>query len=120
LELSKNLAKVDGKENTVSTATIYPHIVKESAEPARLESHPRTRVALIVMDYLARGLSPEEIARHYPYLKLAEIHSAMAYYYDHQDEIDTEIQAELDQIENEASSRPRSPIWQKLKSKNLF
>lgn len=104
----------------MSTATIYRYIVKESAEPARLESHPRTRVALIVMDYLARGLSAEEIARHYPYLKLAEIHSAMAYYYDHQEEIDAEIQAELDQLENEASLSPRSTIWQKLKAKNLF
>ena len=95
----------------------YPHIVKANGDPARLESHPRTRVALIVMDYLARGLGPEEIARHYSYLKPAEIHSAMAYYYDHQEEIDAEIQAEIEQLEKEAESKPRSVIWQKLKAK---
>ena len=33
------------------------------------------------------------MVRHYPYLKLAEVHSAMAWYYDHQPEIDAEIQA---------------------------
>jgi hypothetical protein len=43
----------------------YPHIVKQPDEPARLERHPRTRVAMIVADYLYRGWSAEEIARQY-------------------------------------------------------
>ena len=74
---------------------------------------------MIVMDYLARGLGPEDMVRHYPYLKLAEVHSAMAYYHDHQQEIDTEIQAELEQLEQEAAGKPQSPIWLKLKAKGL-
>ena len=41
----------------------YPHIVKEPAHPARLERHPRTRVAMIVADYVWRGWSVEEIVR---------------------------------------------------------
>ena len=41
----------------MATAITYPHIVKEDGAAARLEGHPRTRVAMIVMDYLARGLS---------------------------------------------------------------
>ena len=47
----------------MSTITAYPHIVKEPGLPARLESHPRTRVAMIVMDYLGRGLGPEDIVQ---------------------------------------------------------
>jgi Protein of unknown function (DUF433) len=104
----------------MSLVASYPHIAKENRDPARLESHPRTRVAMIVMDYLARGLGPEEMVRHYPYLKLAEVHSAMAYYYDHQAEIDAEIQAELDLLERDAKKNEASPIWQKLKSKGLL
>ena len=104
----------------MTTALTYPHIVKENGAPACLESHPRTRVAMIVMDYLARGLGPEDIVRHYPYLNLAEVHSAMAYYHDHEQEIDAEIQAELDQLEQETSNKPRSPIWLKLKTKGLI
>jgi hypothetical protein len=42
----------------------YPHIVKKADEPARLESHPRTRVAMLVADCLWRGWSAEEIVRH--------------------------------------------------------
>ena len=68
-------------------ATSYPHIVKQDVQPAALEKHPRVRVAMIVMDYLAYGWSPDEIHRQHPHLTLAEVHSAMAYYYDHQDEI---------------------------------
>ena len=78
------------------------------------------RVAMIVMDYLARGLGPEELVRHYPYLKLAEVHAAMAYYYDNQAEIDAEIQAELDALGQEDRAQLRSPIWLTLKAKGLI
>src|SRR5258708_36166785 len=99
--------------------TVYPHIVKEPGSVARLERPPRTRVAMIVMDYRARGLGPEDLVRHYPYLTLAEVHAAMAYYYDHPEEIDAEIQAEIDQLEQDANTKPRSPVWLKLKAKGL-
>ncbi len=103
----------------MSAVTAYPHVIKEDGLPAHLESHPRTRVAMIVMDYLARGLGPEDLVRHYPYLKLAEVHAAMGYYHDHQAEIDAEIQAELDQLQAEAKTTTPSAIWLKLKAKGL-
>ena len=59
----------------------YPHILKHPDAPARLECQPRTRVAMIVADYLYRGWSAEEIARQYRYLSLAEIHAALTYYF---------------------------------------
>jgi Protein of unknown function (DUF433) len=105
---------------TMSTITAYPHIVKEPGAPARLESHPRTRVAMIVMDYLGRGLGPEDIVRHYPYLKLAEVHAAMTYYHDHRAEIDAEIQDELDQLQDTADANSGSAIWQKLKASGVI
>jgi predicted nucleotidyltransferase len=104
----------------MSTIASYPHIVKEIGSPARLASHPRTRVAMIVMDYLGRGLGPEDIVRHYPYLTLAEVHSAMTYYHDHRDEIDAEIRDELDQLKDSADANSRSAIWQKLKAAGVI
>ena len=103
----------------MATATAYPHLVKEPGTAARLESHPRTRVATIVMDYLARGLGPEDMVRHYPYLTLAEVHAAMTYYHDHPAEIDAEIQAELDQIAATPNPNPKSAVWLKVKAKGL-
>ena len=61
-------------------------------------------------------LAPEEIVGHYPYLKLAEVHSAMTYYHDHRDEIDAEIQGEVDQLKDSAEANSRSAVWQKLKA----
>jgi hypothetical protein len=95
----------------MSAPTTHPYITTNSDGIARLESHPRTRVAQIVMDYLAHGWSPEEICRHYPYLTFAEIHAAMVYYYDHQDQIDAEIRSELEQVEEFRQTAGQSPFF---------
>ena len=92
---------------------------QEPGSAARLERHPRTRVAMIVMDYRARGLGPEDLVRHYPYLTLAEVHAAMGYYHDHKDEIDAEIQAELDELARSPNPNPRSAPWLRLKAQGL-
>jgi uncharacterized protein (DUF433 family) len=110
---------LNSSQETAMTALKYPHIVKD-AQSARLERHPRLRVSMIVSHYLAHGRSPEEICLHLPHLTLSEVSSAMAYYFDHQQEIDDEIQEELKHLDEEASVKPRSPIWLKLKAKGLI
>ena len=97
-------------------AIAYPHIIKEDGKPARIESHPRVRVAQIVMDYLAYGWSADEIHRQHPQLALAEVHAAMGYYYDNQAEIDAEIVAELEEVDRVLTDKARSPVWLKLKA----
>lgn len=98
----------------------YPHIEKPEGEPARLQRLPRIRVAQIVMDYLAYGWSPDEMCRQHPYLLPAEAHAAMTYYFDHQDEIDREIQAEWQQVQQDRSQAARSPFFLRLKAKGLL
>lgn len=82
--------------------TTYPHVEKPAGEPARIKRFPRFRVSLLVSGHLAFGWSAEELCRQYPELKASEVYSALAYYYDHIDEIDAEIQTELDQLRDEA------------------
>ena len=88
----------------------YPHILEKVGQPACLERWPRVRVAQIVMDHVAHAWTPEEIARQYPHLSLSEIHSAFAYYYDHQDLIDHEIREELHQANLNAATARQSPL----------
>ncbi len=95
---------------------IYPHIVKLPNEPARLDCHPRTRVAMIVADYLCRGWSAEEIARQYAYLALAEVHAALTYYFDHQQEIENELAAEDQDVEAWKQTHPTSSLLLRLKT----
>ncbi len=50
---------------------------------------------MIVAVYLGHGWSADQIAEQYPHLKLSEIHSAMAYYFDHPDEIHRTLEEEI-------------------------
>lgn len=94
----------------------YPHIAKKEGEPARLESHPRTRVAQIVLDHLGQGWSADEIHRQHPYLSLAEIHGALSYYFDHAEEIDQEIEQEWKESLSLDSRTADSVVGKRLKA----
>lgn len=101
-------------------ALSYPHIEKKGDQPARLQRLPRIRVAQIVMDYLAYGWSVEEICRQHLYLKPAEAHAAMGYYFDHQEEIDQEITQEWEQVQGNTTQVSRSPFYARMKAKGLL
>jgi uncharacterized protein (DUF433 family) len=98
----------------------YPHIEKIAGQPAYLQRFPRIRVAQIVMDYLAHGWSVEEICRQHPYLLPAEAHAAMGYYFDCQEEIDSEIQSEWEQVQQNKSQRFNSPFVIRMRAKGLL
>jgi hypothetical protein len=98
----------------------YPHIEKPADEPARLGRIPRVRVAQIVTDYLAFGWSPDEMCRQHPYLTPAEAHAAMAYYFDHQPEIDAEISAELSDVDRAHRAAQDSPLRLRLRAKGML
>ncbi len=104
----------------MAVAVTYPHIVKSEGSPARLERLPRIRVAQIVIDYLNHGWSADEICIHYPHLKLAEIHSAMAYYFDHQAEIDGEIDQEQRLIAKSRQNAKPTPVELRLRAQGLL
>lgn len=48
-------------------------------------------VRSVVGYVLRQGLTPEELVREFPFLTLAQVHDALSYYYDHQAELDAEI-----------------------------
>jgi Protein of unknown function (DUF433) len=98
----------------------YPHIEKTEGSPARLRQLPRIRVAQIVIDYLNHGWSAEEICIHYPHLKLAEVHTAMAYYFDHRAEIDAEIDKEQKLIEASRQSAKPTSVELRLRAQGLL
>lgn len=100
----------------MSVEVSYPHIVKAPGEPARLERHKRARVSQIALDYTEYGWSPDEIQRQHPYLTLAEVHSALAYYFDHVEEIDREIEEEWKESQRLAKATPSAPFLARLKA----
>ena len=51
----------------------------------------KTKVIEVIVDHLTYGHSPEEIQLQHPHLSLAQVHAAFAYYYDHQVEVDEQL-----------------------------
>lgn len=65
---------------------------------------------------IGRGYSPAQIvAEIFPTLTLAQVHSALAYYYDHQPEIDREINEEDADIRQRAQA-DQPPAAQRLRA----
>jgi hypothetical protein len=98
----------------------YPHIEKAPGDTARLKRLPRIRVMQIVIDYLNHGWSADEICIHYPHLRRAEVHSAMAYYFDHQAEIDAEIEHEQHLIDESRANAKPTPAELRLRKLGLL
>lgn len=75
----------------------------------------RVKVIEVVLDKLAHGSSPEEIHFQYPHLSLAQIHAALAYYYDHQTELEDEIQRRWQEVNALAAQEEESPLQARLR-----
>ena len=75
-----------------------------------------TKVKEIVLDKLAYGWSPEEMHFQHPHLSMAQVHAALAYYYENQDKIDEEIRRDLEEVEQLRSQTESSELRSKLQS----
>ena len=71
----------------------------------RIAGH-RIRVQDVVVWHEVWGLSPEEIVTQYPQLTLAQVHAALAYYYDHRNDIRQQMQDAEAQIEDFKQQHP--------------
>ena len=92
----------------------YPHISLDSASVPMLTG-TRVKVVEVVLDHLAHGSDAEEIQRQFPQLTLGQIHSALAYYYDHQEEVDQDIARRLQKVGEIQSRLGDSPLARRLK-----
>lgn len=72
---------------------IHGHIevVEGAGGPKARISGSRIRVEDIAVWHEKLGISPDEIVLHHPTLTLADIYAALAYYWDHRDEIEREM-----------------------------
>ena len=57
----------------------------------------------------------EATAAAYPHLTLAQLHAAMSYYYDHQEEIDKAIRGDKEFAEEFLRKNPEAPITKRLR-----
>ena len=74
----------------------------------------RIRVWDVYVHHERLGKSPDEIVRAYPHITLADVHAALAYYWDHKDQIDQQMRDADEFVAQLQDSNEVSPLAQKL------
>ena len=80
----------------------------------RIAGH-RIRVQDVAIWHEKLGMSPDEIIDQYPTLTLADVYAALAYYWDHRDEIEQMI-ADEDAFVEELRRNAPSLLQEKLRT----
>ena len=78
-------------------------------EPRAYLAGTRVRVQDIAADYERHGLTADQIASEYPHLSLAQVHAALAYYFDNQDSVRQHMRddaAYLESVKSAVSAPP--------------
>ncbi len=93
------------------TATVYPYI---SANPDIAGGVPivsGTRVTVRrIAGYYQMGMNVDEILSALSHLRPSQVHSALAYYFDHQEEIEKDLEesSNIEYWENQALVHPQA------------
>ncbi len=85
-------------------------------QPRAYIAGTRVRVQDIYVMSEQQGLSADEIVRSLPHLTLAQVHSALAHYFAHRDQILQEIREDLAFVDQMKSQAQPSLLCEKLKS----
>jgi len=75
----------------------------------------RIRVMDIVIWYEHQGMTPDEIVDQFPTITLSDVHTALAYYYDHIEEIREDIRRN-DEVAEQFRSQYPSKVKEKRRS----
>ena len=74
------------------------------------------KVVELVSAMTAYGWTAEDLSHQYPHLTLAQIHAALAYYYDHQPALDAELERIARDDAAERGATLDSPLRQRLRA----
>ena len=78
------------------------------------------KVIELVTEHLAYGWSPEELKYQHPYLSMGQVYAALTYYWNHQQEMDQEIERIDQEVERLRDASLDSPGRRKLKARGLI
>jgi uncharacterized protein (DUF433 family) len=82
----------------------------------RIEGH-RIKVKHIAVCHERMGMCPDEIVTSHPTITLTLVHAALAYYYDHKDEIDADIEEGRRFVEELKAKSPPSKLQKLLQAR---
>lgn len=101
------------------TTTSYEHIRLDDKGIPHIAG-TTMKVVELVMAQKAYGWSPEELHFQHPYLTMSQVHSALAYYWEHKETLDTDIERRLDYAEQSRQEAGTSPLATRLRDEGLL
>lgn len=103
----------------MSTITGYKYLILNDSGTPVIEG-TTMKVVELILGNKAYGWSPEEMHFQYPHLSLGQIYSALAYYSDHQEEVEQELKKRLKEVNQlEKASKPSS-LKARLRAEGLL
>ena len=91
----------------------FPHIRLDDQGKPWIDD-TNIKVIEIVLDHLGYGWSAETIQENHPHLSLAQVCAALAWYYDHQSEMDSKIEQQNERIRALRPASPPSSLQQRV------
>lgn len=96
----------------------HVELIQGASGPKARIAGRRVRVRDVAIWHEKLGMSPDEIVHQYPTLTLSDVYAALAYYWDHCDEIEQSI-AEERAFTEELRRDHAGPLQEKLKRRRL-
>ena len=78
------------------------------------------KVVELITSKIAYGWSPEELHLNYPHVSLSKVCAALTYYWDHQAEIDADIERRFEYAERLRREAGPSPLAAKIRAQGLL
>lgn len=117
LRLKSNIARV---ENLMTlTATDHKYVELDENNVPYIAG-TTMKVIEVISGQIAYGWSPEEIQHQHPYLSMSQIYSAFAYYWDHKEELDADMERRYQYAEKLRLEAGESPLVKKLRDQGLI
>ena len=96
-----------------TTVEKTPHIHHDAQGRPWIDD-TNVKVIEVALDHLAYGWNAETIQENHPHLSLAQVYAALAWYYDHQAEMDAEIERQDERLRALRASVGPSPLQRRL------
>jgi hypothetical protein len=78
------------------------------------------KVVELITSVQAYGWSPEELHFQYPHLSMSQIYSALAYYWEHKEEIDADVKRRFEYSEKLRKDAGESTLAKRLRQEGLI
>ncbi|MBD3673688.1 MAG: DUF433 domain-containing protein [Planctomycetaceae bacterium] len=89
----------------MSAKTEYPHLTIEPDRTIRI-GQTRYKVLHLAAEHYQHGWTAEELLRQHPDLRPEEVYAALTYFYDHRDELISELKETLKEAESLRTTQP--------------